>query len=121
MSEEDLSKAFEKVRGEIREDLHPIIDEFISSPSGWSQEAAALAECEWEDIRPLFEGLRRVTLNLGDATIKFYDDGHPDLLSDEDGEYLELLSKRPKGTQPLEEDQAAISLGQVYLRAPSRM
>ena len=106
LSEEDLSTAFEKVRGEIREDLHPIIDEFIASPSGWSREAAALAECEWEDIRPLFEGLRRVTLNLGDATIKFYDDGHPDLLSDEDDEYLELLSKRPKGTQPLEEDQA---------------
>jgi S-DNA-T family DNA segregation ATPase FtsK/SpoIIIE len=106
LSEEDLSNAFEKVRGEIREDLHPTIEEFISSPSGWSKEAAALAECEWEDIRPLFEGLRRVTLNLGEATVKFYDDGHPDLLSDEDSEYLELLSKRPKGTQPLEEDQA---------------
>ena len=106
LSDEDLSKSFDKVRDDIREELHPIIGKFIAAPSGWNEQAAALAECEWEDIRPLFEGLRRVTLNLGEATVKFYDEGHPDLLSDEDVEYLELLSKRPKATQPIEDDQA---------------
>lgn len=106
LSEEDLANAFEKVRTEIKEDHHGVIREFIAAPSGWNREAAALAECEWEEIRPLFEGLRRVQLNLGQATILFYDERSPDLLSEDDSDYLELLSKRPKATEPTEEDQA---------------
>lgn len=106
LNEEDLVKSFEKVRDEIGEHLHPTIQSFIEASSGWNTEAAALAECEWEDIRPLFEGLRRVKLNLGEETKQFYDELSPDLLSAEDVDYLDLLVKRKKLGDPTEEDQA---------------
>lgn len=106
LSEDDLAKAFDKVRDVIGEQLHPIIEEFIRSSSGWNDAAAALADCEWEDIRQLFEGLRRVKLNLGEETRQFYDELSPDLLSAEDNDYLELLAKRKKPGNPTEEDQA---------------
>lgn len=106
LSEEDLAKSFDKVRAEIKDELHPIVENFIAAASGWNWEAEALSDCEWEEIRPLFDGLRRVTLNLGEATIALYDERSPDLLSEEDDDYLELLSKRPRSTDPNEEDQA---------------
>ena len=106
LSEEDLQKSFEKVRSEIQEQHHSVISDFIAAPSGWNDQAAAIAACEWEDIRALFEGLRRVKLNLGQETIQFYDERSPDLTSEEDQDYLELLSKRPKANDPNEEDQA---------------
>jgi DNA segregation ATPase FtsK/SpoIIIE, S-DNA-T family len=106
LSEDDLNKSFEKVCEGIPEEYYPTIHSFIAAPSGWNKEAELLAECEWEDIRPLFDGLRRVKLNLGEATIKFYDDEYPDHLSDEDLEYLALLSKRPKANDPNDEDHA---------------
>ena len=106
LNEEDLAKSFEKVRDDIGEHLHPIIERFIAAPSGWNLESAALADCEWEDVRPLFDGLRRVKLNLGEETTKFYDELSPDLLSEEDNDYLDLLAKRKKLGEPNEEDQA---------------
>lgn len=106
LSEDDLNASFAKVREQIPDEHHSTIRSFISTPSGWNREAAALAECEWEDIRPLFDGLRRVKLNLGESTIAFYDERSPDLLTEEDQEYLELLAKRPKANDPHDEDCA---------------
>jgi DNA segregation ATPase FtsK/SpoIIIE, S-DNA-T family len=77
LNEEDLEKSFTKVREDISEHLHPTISDFIAASSGWNREAAALADCEWEDIRPLFDGLRRVKLNLGEETKQFYDELSP--------------------------------------------
>lgn len=105
LSEEDLEKAFEKVRDDIGEQYHPVIQEFIKSPSGWTSQAAALADCEWEDIRPLFDGLRRVQLNLGEETKAFYDDIGGELLNEVDNDYLDLLCKRKKLGEPNEEDK----------------
>jgi len=106
LSEDDLRNSFEKVRGEIPEDLHATIETFIGASSGWNQSAEALAQCEWEDVRPLFDGLRRVKLNLGEATIAFYDERSPELLSEDDQEYLQLLAKRPKANDPIDDDHA---------------
>ena len=106
LGEDDLQKSFKKVREEIAEEHHHVIQSFIKASSGWNQEADALANCEWEDIRPLFDGLRRVKLNLGQETIAFYDERSPDLLSDDDQEYLELLAKRPKANDPTDEDHS---------------
>ncbi|MDA7979459.1 MAG: DUF87 domain-containing protein [Pirellulales bacterium] len=106
LSEDDLRSSFAKVSDEIPEEHHPTVVSFIDSASGWNQQAEALAECEWEDIRPLFDGLRRVKLNLGEATIAFYDERSPDLISDEDHEYLQLLAKRPKANDPIDDDYA---------------
>lgn len=106
LGEDDLEKSFVKVRDDIGEQYHPVIRDFISSPSGWTEQAAALADCEWEEIRPLFDGLRRVQLNLGEETKKFYDEIGGDLLSEDDQDYLALLARRKKLGDSTEEDQA---------------
>lgn len=105
LNEEDLNDAFEKVRGVIPEVLHPTIEAFVTAPSGWNGKAADLAECEWEEIKPLFDGLQREKFNLGGATIAFYDECEPSLLSDDDREYLKLLVGR-KTTESNEDDLA---------------
>lgn len=104
LSEDDLHDSYKKVADEIPEQHHPTIERFITSSSGWNQEAEALAGCEWEDVRPLFDGLRRVKLNLGEATIAFYDERSPDLITDEELEYLQLLAKRPRANDPIDDD-----------------
>lgn len=106
LNEDDLRSSFTKVRDEIPEEHHSTIEDFIGSSSGWNQEAEALSKCEWEDVRPLFDGLRRVKLNLGEATVAFYDERSPDLISEEDHEYLQLLAKRPKANDPIDDDYA---------------
>ena len=105
LNEDDLAAAFEKVREGIPETLHPTITSFIAAPPGWNGAAQALAECEWEQVKPLFEGLSRDKLNLGGETLKFFQEGEPDLLSADDLEYLRLLKDRTP-SEPREQDVA---------------
>ncbi len=121
LSEDDLAKAFEKVQTAIKDTHHPVIREFIAAPSGWNREAAALAECEWEEVKYLFEGLRRVKLNLGEETEQFYDERSPDLLSENDSDYLELLKKRPKLNDPNEEDREFYELHRNELKEDRKL
>ena len=103
LSEEDLNAAFDKVRCVIPEIRHPVVTAFIAAPSGWNLQAANLAGCEWEEIKPLFDGLSREKFNLGLSTLAFYDEREPALLSDDDREYLKLLIGRRK-TEPADDD-----------------
>lgn len=101
LNEDDLRAAFVKTRVGISECYHPVIEAFISAHPGWNAEAAALAECEWEQIKPLFEGLTREKFNLGNETRRFFAEGEDGLLSAEDEEYLRLLSERtPSDPRP---------------------
>ena len=102
LTEDELTVAFNRVRDSIPDVHHTVIDAFISASSGWNDQASRLAECEWEAIKPLFDGLQREKFNLGQATLDFYDEREPDLLSDDDSEYLRLLIKRK--TTGAEED-----------------
>lgn len=102
--EEDLVRAFEKVKESIPDSIHPTINAYIHAGSGWNQESAALAECEWEVIKSLFDGLKREKLNLGKATIEFYDEREADLLTTDEREYLARLSES-KRTGAQEEDE----------------
>ncbi|MCW7545179.1 FtsK/SpoIIIE domain-containing protein [Aurantimonas litoralis] len=101
LSEEDLLSAYERVKEDFLDADRPVVEAFIVAPSGWNQEAAALAECEWEFVKPLFEGLAREKFNLGEATLAFYDDGDPDLLDSEEPAYLRSLALR-KLSEPSE-------------------
>ena len=103
LTEDELIAALNRVRDSIPDVHHQVIEEFVSAPSGWNAQAAGLAECEWEEIKPLFDGLQREKFNLGQATIDFYDEREPELLSDDDSEYLQLLVNR-KTTGAEEED-----------------
>jgi S-DNA-T family DNA segregation ATPase FtsK/SpoIIIE len=104
LGEDELRKAFVRVADSIPAEHHGTVEAFVTAPSGWNDDAAALAECEWEDIRPLFDGLRRERFNLGRATIDFYDEREPELLSDADGEYLGRLIAR-RTTEADDEDR----------------
>ena len=102
--EDDLVLAFEKVKDSIPDSIHPTITAFIHAGSGWNQEADALAECEWELIKPLFDGLKKEKFNLGKVTTEFYDEREADLLTADEREYLALLSGS-KRTDAQEEDE----------------
>ena len=72
LTEDELIAAFNRVRDSIPDIHHEVIEEFIGASSGWNIQAARLAECEWEEIKPLFDGLQREKFNLGQATLDFY-------------------------------------------------
>jgi S-DNA-T family DNA segregation ATPase FtsK/SpoIIIE len=94
LTEDELRTSFERVRASIPEHAHAAVESFIESAGGWTPESAILAECEWEDVKPLFDGLRREKYNLGKETTAFYDERDPSLLGDGEREYLRRLSSR---------------------------
>ncbi|MGE8130055.1 FtsK/SpoIIIE domain-containing protein [Methylobacterium sp. NPDC080182] len=94
LGEDELRKAFDRVRDVIPAVHHGAVETFIAAPAGWNEAAAALAECEWEDVKPLFDGLQREKFNLGRRTLEFYEEGEPGVLSEDDRQYLERLSSR---------------------------
>ena len=105
LDEETLRASFEKVKeSSIPEDIQPIAERFIKASSGWNQEAIELANCEWEFVKPLFNGLKREKFNLGTETRKFYEEWDINLLADDDIDYLKRLEKR-RTTQADEEDK----------------
>jgi DNA segregation ATPase FtsK/SpoIIIE, S-DNA-T family len=91
VSDENLVAAFEKVKDAIPQAIHATIEAFIRASSGWNKEAAALAQCEWELVKPLFDGLKKEKFNLGKATLEFYDEREADLLTSDDRAYLARL------------------------------
>jgi len=104
LGQEDLEASFEKVKETIPVGLHPIVSDFIAAPSGWNPAAAALSECEWEQIKPLFDGVRRDKFNLGRETIQFYEEREPELISDDERVYLKNLVDRAGAAEPIEDD-----------------
>lgn len=102
--EDDLSAAFDKVKDAIPEAIHPTIRTFIQANSGWNQEAADLAGCEWDMVRPLFDGLKKEPFNLGKATLDFYDEREADLLTADERDYLARL-RDSKRSEAEEEDE----------------
>ena len=104
LDSETLVASFDKTREDIPAECHPTIEAFIHVASGWNDESQALAECEWEFVKPLFDGLKREKFNLGQATLDFYDQWDSELLSEDDRDYLTRLIAR-KTTQPEDEDE----------------
>lgn len=104
LTEDVLADAFEKVCTSIPDGCHPVVEEFIKAGSGWSQASARLAQEEWENIKPLFDGLQREKFNLGKATIEFYDEREQGLISEVEMEYLTNLIER-KTTDAQEDDE----------------
>lgn len=105
LSEDDLRRAFEKVRASIPDIDHPAVEAFIAAPGGWTAASTVLAECEWEHVKPLFDGLRREKFNLGQATIDFYGERDPELLTDAEREYLQRLIARKATQAELDDDK----------------
>lgn len=102
--EDDLQKAFEHVKDAIPDELHEVIRTYIAANSGWNDQAAALAQCEWELVKPLFDGLKREQFNLGKATLDFYDEREADLITSDEREYLKRLRENSR-TEAQDEDE----------------
>jgi S-DNA-T family DNA segregation ATPase FtsK/SpoIIIE len=103
LGEEELIGAFDKTRDNIPVELHPAIEAFIHAPSGWNDTSVGLAQCEWELVRPLFDGVKKEKFNLARETIQFFDEREPELLSDDERQYLQALVTR-SGNEPTEDD-----------------
>ena len=104
LTSDELVQEFEHVKESIPENCYSVIQTFIKAPSGWNESSAALALCEWEDIKPLFDGLKREKYNLGATTKDFYDEREPGLLNDDDRDYLNRLVLR-KTTEAKDDDK----------------
>lgn len=104
LTEDVLRAAFTQVQDAIPLACHPVIETFISAGSGWGPAAEELAKEEWENVKPLFDGLQREKFNLGRATLAFYDERSPELLNADEREYLDRLIAR-KTTEAQEEDE----------------
>src|SRR5260370_1399379 len=103
LGEEELKSSFEKAKETIPEGHHAIIQAFIRAPSGWNDAASRLSECEWEEVKPLFDGVKREKFNLAQETVHFFDEREPELLTVEERDYLRLLVGRST-TEATEED-----------------
>lgn len=102
--EDELAESFVKVKDSIPDGMHQTIQSFITSESGWNQQAADLAQCEWEMIKPLFDGLKKEKFNLGKATLEFYDERDEALLTAEERDYLVRLRDSNR-TEAQDEDE----------------
>lgn len=104
---EELRTQFDAVRDDIPATAHPTIEAFIASPPSWRDEAAALAELEWESdgVLQIFSGLRQKKTSLPEETIQFFDYELPDRLSDSDKEYLRQLKEAKSHKEPRDDDR----------------
>jgi S-DNA-T family DNA segregation ATPase FtsK/SpoIIIE len=94
LSADDLTAAFETVKGVIPTPHHPAIRSFISAPNKWNAEAAAVAQIDWEVLKPLFDGLKPERFNIGRATLEFFDEQDSESLTTEERAHLHGLSTR---------------------------
>jgi S-DNA-T family DNA segregation ATPase FtsK/SpoIIIE len=106
LTNDELKDAYRRVQESIPDEARPAVEAFVSAPHGWSAESQEIAECEWEDVQPLFDGIRRVRANLGQLTLDFYNDRDPLDLPDEDRAYLGRLIDRRVTRAELPEDTA---------------
>ena len=92
---EELRAQFETVRDDIPPAAHAMIEAFINAPPSWRDEAAALAELEWESdgVIQLFSGLKQKKTSLAEETIQFFEFEQPDSLSEIDKDYLKQLNR----------------------------
>ena len=59
LTSHDLNTVFDRVEEDIPQRHFQTVRAFIDAPGGWTEASAALAECDWEDIKPLFDGFSR--------------------------------------------------------------
>ncbi len=104
LGEDDLRAAFERVKDVIPAVLHDAVAAFVRAPSGWNDAAARLSECEWEQVKPLFDGAKKERFNLARETARFFEDREPELLTDDERQYLTQLAARAATNETHEDD-----------------
>jgi len=104
---DELRTQFNQVRDDIPAAAHPTIEAFINAPPNWRDEAAALAELEWEadGVLQVFSGLRQKKTSLPEETIQFFEFELPDRLTDADKEYLRQLKEAKSHKEARDDDR----------------
>lgn len=105
LSKEELRSTFERVGDSIPETIHDVVSNYIEADVGWNQSAAALSECEWESVAPLFDGFKREKFNIGEKTLDFFDERGEELLGESDLDYLKRLKTRRTSESEEDEDR----------------
>jgi len=103
LTEEDLVQTWGKVKENIPEAYHVVIENFISAQSFADPVIVQMSTLEWPDVCPLFDGLKKEKVSLGEMTHQFYDERSPELLTPEEKDYVERLRKS-KAALAREED-----------------
>jgi S-DNA-T family DNA segregation ATPase FtsK/SpoIIIE len=93
---DELRDHFGDVREDIPVEVHPAIEDFISTAPGWGAASEALSYFEWEgqSVLQLFSGIKLRRTSLAQETINFFEFTFPDRLSSTDEEYLRVLKGR---------------------------
>ena len=96
--QEKLYDNFNSFKDQITEEEEQIIRDFLEAdlqPDNWSDPQKALVNLDWRRVSCLFDDtVKKVSLPLGEQTVKFFDDEFDDQL-DEDERTL-LLANFPK-------------------------
>ena len=105
-SRDELQSSFDKAKEHISEPCHEAIERFIEASSGWNEQAAALAEHEWNDVKPFFDGLRKAKkFDFRKTTVTFYEEREPELLSDDERDYLKRLAESRRTTESEDDEE----------------
>jgi len=115
LTEEDLLQTWVKVKDNIPEVCHVIIENFISAKAFSDPVVVQMSALEWPDICPLFDGLKKERVSLGEMTHQFYDERSPELLTPEEKDYVERLRKS-KAALAQEEDTEFYQKHEAELR-----
>jgi DNA segregation ATPase FtsK/SpoIIIE, S-DNA-T family len=103
---ENLQNSYNKVIEDIPEHVKDAIEKFIiQTKPGWTSEAEALSNYEWEldNISVFFSGIKTKKVDLGTQTLEYLVDEHSDILTQDDIDYLETLTKRTS-SEPTDDD-----------------
>lgn len=102
----ELAANFIKVRDQIDGKHHGTVEAFVAAPPTWGEAVQALAELDWErdNVRALFEGLKKKRLPMGAQTLNLFDEKFPTALSEDERSLLERFDARGS-RDPDEDDQ----------------
>ncbi len=118
----ELRANFAKVTDQIDAKHHATLEAFVAAPPTWCDAVRKLAELEWEsdNVRTLFEGLKRKKAKTGEATLNLFDEKLPNALSNEERDYLERFDGRGS-RDPDDEDQEFYERHRDHLALDGRL
>ncbi len=107
ISSSELWDNFEKVRDQIDGAHHALFEAFIEAPPGWGDAVRALAGLEWENdnVKALFENLKKKKLKIGAATRDHFEAKLPTDLTDDESAYLNRLDGRSARESEAEDEE----------------
>jgi len=114
---EKLEENWKIVQDDVKAVHHPAVEAFLREDPGWTEASSVLAECEYEDIKPLFDGLKRKERPaLGQMTLDYYDMNEPGILKDDEKDLLRRLDDR-RSTEANDEEKDFYDRHRLELKA----